>query len=307
MKDKFNRPLRDLRVSVIDKCNFRCPYCMPAKIYGEGYSFLPNHELLSFEEISRLIRIFAAFGLKKVRITGGEPLIRPNLETLIKSISNSNPSLDISLTTNGYLLKDKAMILKEFGLNRLTVSLDTLDDNIFKKMNGKDISVSKVIEGIEAAEDAGFSLSSNSSGTILGFSFTGSSIPEGEGTLCYIQTTSDDDSSGTLWIDTAIFADPSGNSYSVDPGDEFIIYEDVYGCLDNNACNYNPEANIDDGSCEYPEDNYDCDGNCNEEIDECGICAGDGSSCELYFNVEIPETGTSTLFILLGLLLLLYT
>ena len=157
MKDKFNRPLRDLRVSVIDKCNFRCPYCMPAKIYGEGYSFLPNHELLSFEEISRLIQIFAAFGLKKVRITGGEPLIRPNLETLIKSISNSNPSLDISLTTNGYLLKDKALILKEFGLNRLTVSLDTLDDNIFKKMNGKDVSVSKVIEGIEAAEDAGFS------------------------------------------------------------------------------------------------------------------------------------------------------
>ena len=156
IKDKFNRPLRDLRVSVTDKCNFRCPYCMPAKIYGEGYSFLPNHELLSFEEMSRLIQIFAAFGLKKVRITGGEPLIRPNLETLIKSVSDIKPDLDISLTTNGYLLKDKAVLLKESGLHRLTVSLDTLDDEVFKKMNGRGISVSKVIAGIEAAEKAGF-------------------------------------------------------------------------------------------------------------------------------------------------------
>ena len=156
LKDTFGRPLRDLRVSVIDKCNFRCPYCMPAKIYGEGYSFLPNHELLSFEEISRLVGIFAKFGLKKVRITGGEPLIRPNLENLIKSISDINPALDISLTTNGYFLKDKAVALKESGLHRLTVSLDTLDDEIFKKMNGKDVSVSKVIEGIESAEKAGF-------------------------------------------------------------------------------------------------------------------------------------------------------
>ena len=154
--DKFNRPLRDLRVSVTDKCNFRCPYCMPAKIFGEGYSFLPNHELLSFEEISRLIRIFANFGLKKVRITGGEPLIRPNLENLVKLISDIKPSLDISLTTNGYLLKNKAIVLKKFGLHRLTVSLDTLDDKIFKKMNGRDVSVDKVIAGIEAAEDAGF-------------------------------------------------------------------------------------------------------------------------------------------------------
>ena len=112
--DKFNRPLRDLRISVTDKCNFRCPYCMPAKIFGEGYSFLPNHELLSFEEISRLIGIFANFGLKKVRITGGEPLIRPNLENLIKLISDIKPYLDISLTTNGYLLKDKAVVLKEY-------------------------------------------------------------------------------------------------------------------------------------------------------------------------------------------------
>ena len=156
IKDKFNRPLRDLRVSVTDKCNFRCPYCMPAKIYGEGYSFLPNHELLSFEEMSRLIQIFAAFGLKKVRITGGEPLIRPNLETLIQLVSAIKPSLDISLTTNGYLLKDKAVLLKQSGLHRLTVSLDTLDDEIFKKMNGRDVSVSKVITGIKAAEDAGF-------------------------------------------------------------------------------------------------------------------------------------------------------
>ena len=156
IKDTFGRPLRDLRISVIDKCNFRCPYCMPAKIYGEGYSFLPNHELLSFEEISRLIRIFAKFGLKKVRITGGEPLIRPNLETLIQLVSAIKPSLDISLTTNGYLLKDKAVLLKQSGLHRLTVSLDTLDDEIFKKMNGRDVSVSKVITGIKAAEDAGF-------------------------------------------------------------------------------------------------------------------------------------------------------
>lgn len=156
IKDTFGRALRDLRISVIDKCNFRCPYCMPAKIYGEKYAFLPKHELLSFEEITRLIHIFAKFGLKKVRITGGEPLIRPDLENLIKLVSDIKPTLDISLTTNGYFLKDKAVLLKESGLHRLTVSLDTLDDQIFKKMNGRDVSVSKVLDGIEAAEKAGF-------------------------------------------------------------------------------------------------------------------------------------------------------
>ena len=149
--DKFKRPLQDIRISVTDRCNFRCPYCMPSEIYGERYQFLPKEEILSFEEITRLTRILVGFGTNKIRITGGEPLLRTDLHKLINQISQLDPSLDITLTTNGFLLKDNAKLLKNSGLKRITVSLDSLQDDIFRKMNGRNFGINRVLEGIDAA------------------------------------------------------------------------------------------------------------------------------------------------------------
>ena len=137
--------MRDLRISVTDRCNFRCPYCMPAEIFGARYAFLPKPEILSFEEIERLSRIFVDLGVHKLRLTGGEPLLRANLADLVQRLSRIDGVEDIALTTNGYLLPQHATKLREAGLNRITVSLDSLDDSIFKEMNGRNLSVEPVL------------------------------------------------------------------------------------------------------------------------------------------------------------------
>lgn len=153
--DKLGRRLRDLRISVIDRCNFRCDYCMPMETYGEDYSFLDPDHYLSFDEIERLVRLFSRRGVEKIRITGGEPLLRPHLETLIHKIAQVEGIEDIALTTNGYLLEDQAEALAEAGLHRITVSLDALDPELFRKMNGVGKNPEPVLEGIEAADRAG--------------------------------------------------------------------------------------------------------------------------------------------------------
>ncbi|MCH7738855.1 MAG: GTP 3',8-cyclase MoaA [Chloroflexi bacterium] len=155
--DQFDRPLRDLRISVTDRCNFRCPYCMPAEIYGERYEFLPRDELLTFEEIARLTGIFVDLGVTKARLTGGEPLIRADVTRLIRMLTPFNALADLTMTTNGYLLARFAQELKEAGLGRITVSLDSLDDEVFRSMNGRNFDTAPVLEGIAAAEKAGFS------------------------------------------------------------------------------------------------------------------------------------------------------
>jgi cyclic pyranopterin phosphate synthase len=152
--DRLGRPLRDLRVSVTDRCNFRCVYCMPREIFGRDYQFLERRELLTFEEIARLARIVTAFGVRKVRLTGGEPLVRRDLECLVAMLTEI-PGLDIALTTNGALLPLKAQALADAGLGRVTVSLDSLDDAVFREMNDADFPVARVLEGIEAAAAAG--------------------------------------------------------------------------------------------------------------------------------------------------------
>ena len=155
IKDQSDRPLRDLRISVTDRCNFRCPYCMPAEIFGEKYVFLPREEILSFEEIERLARLFVGFGVEKIRITGGEPLLRHDVSSLIARLAVLDEKLDIAITTNGSLLPRWAKSLAAAGLKRVTVSLDSLDPEIFHKMNGERFDVARVLEGIAAAEDAG--------------------------------------------------------------------------------------------------------------------------------------------------------
>jgi cyclic pyranopterin phosphate synthase len=152
--DRLARPLRDLRISVTDRCNFRCVYCMPKEVFGSDYQFLERKALLTFEEIERLARLFVGFGVEKVRLTGGEPLVRRNLEHLIEMLA-AIPGLDLTLTTNGSLLARKAAALKRAGLKRVTVSLDSLDDAVFKEMNDVDFPVAKVLEGIDAAATAG--------------------------------------------------------------------------------------------------------------------------------------------------------
>jgi len=146
--------MRDLRVSVTDRCNFRCIYCMPKEVFGKDYAFLERKEILSFEEIARVARIFHGLGIEKVRLTGGEPLVRRNIEELIELLS-AVPGLDLTLTTNGSLLKQKARALKDAGLKRVTVSLDSLDDAVFRRMNDVDFPVTRVLEGIDAAAAAG--------------------------------------------------------------------------------------------------------------------------------------------------------
>jgi GTP 3',8-cyclase len=154
LTDAFGRPLRDLRISVTDRCNFRCVYCMPKEVFGRDYQFLERSELLNFEEIERLARIFTALGVTKIRITGGEPLVRRNIEDLIAMLARV-PDLDLALTTNGSTLSRKARTLKAAGLERITVSLDSLDDRVFRAMNDVDFPVERVLAGIEAAAAEG--------------------------------------------------------------------------------------------------------------------------------------------------------
>src|SRR5690349_22255994 len=154
LTDTLQRPLHDLRISVTDRCNFRCVYCMPKEVFGSGYQFLHRDQILTFEEITRLARLFAAQGVRKVRLTGGEPLVRRDLPLLVSMLAEI-PDLDLTLTTNGSLLARQARALKQAGLKRVTVSLDSLDDATFKRMNDVDFPVAKVLEGIDAAAAAG--------------------------------------------------------------------------------------------------------------------------------------------------------
>jgi cyclic pyranopterin phosphate synthase len=159
LADSLARPLRDLRISVTDRCNFRCVYCMPKEVFDKDYAFLPHSALLSFEEITRVASLFVAHGVEKIRLTGGEPLLRKNLENLVAMLRSlktpDGRELDLTLTTNGSLLARKAQALKDAGLNRVTVSLDALDDATFRRMNDVDFSVADVLRGIDAAHRAG--------------------------------------------------------------------------------------------------------------------------------------------------------
>ena len=157
--DQLQRPLHDLRISVTDRCNFRCSYCMPKEVFNQDYAYLPHSALLSFEEITRLAHVFVQRGVRKIRLTGGEPLLRKNIEILIEQLSRlrtpDGQPPDLTLTTNGSLLARKAQSLRNAGLQRITVSLDGLDDTVFRRMNDADFPVSSVLEGIEAAQSVG--------------------------------------------------------------------------------------------------------------------------------------------------------
>ena len=155
--DKMHRPMRDLRVSVTDRCNFRCPYCMPAEVYGDRYQFLPKPQVLAFEEIARLVGLFAQLGVNKVRLTGGEPLVRADLHRLVDMLSHIDGVDDLTLTTNGYLLARQVQGLKDAGLRRITVSLDSLDEDVFRKMNGRGYGTERVLRGIQRADQVGLS------------------------------------------------------------------------------------------------------------------------------------------------------
>ena len=155
LTDRLGRPLRDLRISVTDRCNFRCTYCMPKEVFGRDFAFLPRADLLSFEEITRLARLFVAHGTEKIRLTGGEPLLRKDIEQLIAMLRGIEGLRDLTLTTNGSLLARKAAALRSAGLERVTVSLDSLDNAVFMAMNDVGFSVERVLEGIEAADRAG--------------------------------------------------------------------------------------------------------------------------------------------------------
>jgi len=161
IKDKLNRPLRDLRISVIDRCNFRCQYCMPADQFGPDFEFLPRSALLTYEEIERLGKIFVSLGVEKIRLTGGEPLLRKDMPILVKKLSAIEGLNDIGLTTNGVLLPKLAGKLKAAGLKRVNVSLDTLNDQLFGQINGRGIETGPVLEGIEAAKQAGLGVKIN--------------------------------------------------------------------------------------------------------------------------------------------------
>jgi cyclic pyranopterin phosphate synthase len=160
LTDTLARPLRDLRISVTDRCNFRCTYCMPKEVFGHDFVFLRREQLLTFEEIERLARAFVAHGVEKIRITGGEPLVRRDLERLIEQLA-AIEGLDLTLTTNGSLLPQKAALLRDAGLRRVTVSLDSLDDKTFQAMNDVDFPVERVLEGIDAAAAAGLPVKVN--------------------------------------------------------------------------------------------------------------------------------------------------
>ncbi len=154
--DQLTRPLKDLRISVTDRCNFRCSYCMPSDIFGHNYVFLHKDEILTFEEICRVAKIFVQTGISKIRLTGGEPLLRSNLEVLVEMLAQIPGVNEIALTTNGYLLQQTARALKQAGLTRVTISLDTLKPEVLKKSAGRHLELAKVLEGIEATVEAGF-------------------------------------------------------------------------------------------------------------------------------------------------------
>ncbi|WP_233799812.1 GTP 3',8-cyclase MoaA [Paraburkholderia sp. HP33-1] len=160
LRDTRSRPLRDLRISVTDRCNFRCIYCMPKDVFGKDYAFLPRHELLSFEEIERVARVFVGLGVEKIRLTGGEPLLRKDLEHLVARLATlrtpQGADVDLTLTTNGSLLGRKAQALRDAGMKRITVSLDAIDEAVFQQMNGVGFSALAVLQGIDAALRAGF-------------------------------------------------------------------------------------------------------------------------------------------------------
>jgi len=158
--DTLGRPVRDLRISVTDRCNFRCTYCMPKTVFGQDYRFMDRKELLTFEELERVARVFAGLGVEKIRLTGGEPLLRKELETLVERLRTID-GLDLTLTTNASLLARKAETLRAAGLDRVNVSLDSLDDATFRAMNDVDFPVTRVLEGIEAAAGAGLPVKVN--------------------------------------------------------------------------------------------------------------------------------------------------
>ena len=160
--DQHSRPLRDLRISITDRCSFRCRYCMPAEVFGPGYAFLPREELLTFEEIDSLVRLLVPLGVRKVRLTGGEPLLRRGVEDLTRMLARVGGIEDLALTTNGILLPQYAAGLRRAGLHRVTVSLDALDDGIFTRMNGVGAKVERVLEGVESALSAGLRVKVNS-------------------------------------------------------------------------------------------------------------------------------------------------
>jgi cyclic pyranopterin phosphate synthase len=159
--DTLGRPVRDLRISVTDRCNFRCVYCMPKEVFGHDHRFLPRRELLTFEEIERVARVFVELGVRKLRITGGEPLLRRDLEHLVAALAALDEGLDVTLTTNAALLAQKAQALADAGLTRITVSLDSLDDEVFRAMNDVDFPVARVLAGIDAAAAAGLPVKVN--------------------------------------------------------------------------------------------------------------------------------------------------
>ena len=156
LTDRFNRPLRDLRISVTDRCNFRCSYCMPEEVFGERYQFLQREKLLTFEEIARLTGLIVQQGAVKLRLTGGEPLMRQQFERLVAILAAIDGVEDLAMTTNAYFLPEKARLLKDAGLQRITVSLDSLDNDTFRSMNGGRADVDQVLRGIDAAVEAGF-------------------------------------------------------------------------------------------------------------------------------------------------------
>jgi GTP 3',8-cyclase len=158
--DRLGRPLETLRVSITDRCNFRCVYCMPKEVFGRDHAFLDRKELLTFEEIARVVGVFAALGVRTVRITGGEPLVRRDAERLVEQLA-AVPGLEIAMTTNGALLPQKAEALARAGLDRITVSLDSVDDGVFRSLNDVDFSVDRVLAGIDAAAQAGLPVKVN--------------------------------------------------------------------------------------------------------------------------------------------------
>ena len=159
--DKLGRPIRDLRLSVTDRCNFRCDYCMPKEIFGDDYVFLPKNELLTFEEMERITRIYTKLGVKKVRITGGEPLLRRNLYQLIERLNHIDGIEDIGLTTNGLLLKKHGQKLYDAGLRRINVSLDAIEDEVFQAINNRNIKASTILQQIDYAVSIGFHVKVN--------------------------------------------------------------------------------------------------------------------------------------------------
>ncbi|SEM05329.1 cyclic pyranopterin monophosphate synthase subunit MoaA [Paenisporosarcina quisquiliarum] len=161
LQDRLYRPMKDLRISVTDRCNFRCSYCMPKEIFGDDYVFLPRDELLTFEEMERLAKIFESFGVRKIRLTGGEPLMRRNIDELVKKLLTLNNIKDVGLTTNGVLLKQYGQKLKDAGLTRLNISLDALDENLFGNLNGRGIKSSFILENIQFAQNLGFEVKVN--------------------------------------------------------------------------------------------------------------------------------------------------